>query len=58
VPGSVPDLGTLSAHVRSTLAAYKAPRSLVVVDSIMRAPNGKVDYKRLTALAEASATLG
>ncbi len=36
--------------VRS-LAAYKAPRHLVVVDTIGRAPNGKVDYKRLKALA-------
>ena len=33
------------------LAAYKAPRHVVVVDSIGRAPNGKVDYKRLKALA-------
>lgn len=49
--GRVPDLATLSAHVKTSLAAYKAPRSVVVVDSIMRAPNGKVDYKRLTALA-------
>jgi acyl-CoA synthetase (AMP-forming)/AMP-acid ligase II len=49
--GESPDLARLSAHVRTSLAAYKAPRSVVVVDSIMRAPNGKVDYKRLTALA-------
>ena len=49
--GETPDLATLSVHVKNSLAAYKAPRSVVVVDSIMRAPNGKVDYKRLTALA-------
>jgi len=56
--GQTPDLATLSAHVKTSLAAYKAPRSVVVVDSIMRAPNGKVDYKRLTALAidQAAAT--
>ena len=30
---------------------YKAPRHLVVVDTIGRAPNGKVDYKRLKSLA-------
>jgi len=46
-----PDLATLSAHVRTSLAAYKAPRALVVVDTIGRAANGKVDYDRLTALA-------
>jgi fatty-acyl-CoA synthase len=34
-------------HVRDRLAAYKAPRRVVDVDSIGRAPNGKVDYKRL-----------
>jgi fatty-acyl-CoA synthase len=41
----------LSGHVKSSLAAYKAPRHVVVVDTIGRAPNGKVDYKRLKALA-------
>lgn len=49
--GATPELAVLAEHVRSTLAAYKAPRHLVVVDTIGRAPNGKVDYKRLTALA-------
>ncbi len=41
----------LADHVRGSLAAYKAPRHVVLVDSIGRAPNGKVDYKRLKALA-------
>ena len=40
-----PTLDTLSAHVRTQLAAYKAPRELVILNSIGRAPNGKVDYK-------------
>lgn len=40
-----PTLAELSEHVRTTLAGYKAPRELVLVDSIGRAPNGKVDYK-------------
>ncbi|THD78256.1 MAG: acyl-CoA synthetase [Phenylobacterium sp.] len=43
----LPTLGELSEHVRAHLAAYKAPRELVVVDSIGRAPNGKVDYKAI-----------
>jgi fatty-acyl-CoA synthase len=38
-------------HIRGRLAAYKAPRRVIVVDTIGRAPNGKVDYKRLKALA-------
>ena len=47
--GANPDLATLSAHVKQHLAAYKAPRHLVVVPTIGRAPNGKVDYKALVA---------
>ena len=42
-----PTLADLSEHVRSTLAGYKAPRDLVLVQSIGRAPNGKVDYKAI-----------
>ena len=42
---ATPTLSELSEHVRLTLAGYKAPRELVLVDSIGRAPNGKVDYK-------------
>jgi acyl-CoA synthetase (AMP-forming)/AMP-acid ligase II len=45
------ELTELTEHVKAALAAYKAPRHLVVVDTIGRAPNGKVDYKRLKALA-------
>ncbi len=56
-PGAaVPELGALAALTKSRLAAYKAPRELVVVESINRAPSGKVDYKALTALA--TRTLG
>ncbi|MFZ9426883.1 MAG: acyl-CoA synthetase [Ilumatobacteraceae bacterium] len=50
-PGEVPDLSTLNEHVKAHLAAYKAPRHLVLIDTIGRAPNGKVDYKRLKAYA-------
>jgi acyl-CoA synthetase (AMP-forming)/AMP-acid ligase II len=49
-----PTLAELSAHVRATLAGYKAPRDLVLVDSIGRAPNGKVDYKAMKDLAVAA----
>jgi fatty-acyl-CoA synthase len=37
----------LVAAVRIRLAAYKAPRRVVTVETIGRAPNGKVDYRRL-----------
>jgi acyl-CoA synthetase (AMP-forming)/AMP-acid ligase II len=49
--GTQPSLADLSDHVKHALAAYKAPRHLVLVDSIQRAPNGKVDYKRLKGVA-------
>jgi 3-oxocholest-4-en-26-oate---CoA ligase len=45
-PGHEPTLVELSEHVKERLAAYKAPRHLVIIPSIGRAPNGKVDYKR------------
>ncbi|TVR26765.1 MAG: acyl-CoA synthetase [Ilumatobacter sp.] len=45
------DAGELRDHVTSSLAAYKAPRSVVTVDSIARAANGKVDYARLKQVA-------
>ena len=32
-------------HVRGRIADYKAPRRVIEVESIGRAPNGKVDYK-------------
>jgi acyl-CoA synthetase (AMP-forming)/AMP-acid ligase II len=40
-------LTELADHVKAHLAAYKAPRELVLVDTIGRAPNGKVDYKAI-----------
>jgi fatty-acyl-CoA synthase len=46
VDATAPTQVELSDHVKTRIAAYKAPRRLVVTDSIGRAPNGKVDYKR------------
>ncbi len=46
-PGASVDPDALIAHVKERLAHYKAPRRVVVIDTIGRAPNGKVDYKRL-----------
>ena len=40
--------------MKGQLADYKAPRNLVVVDSVGRAPNGKVDYKGVKARAMAA----
>jgi fatty-acyl-CoA synthase len=46
-----PSLSDLAAHVREHLADYKTPRALVIVDSLRRAPNGKLDYKAVKTRA-------
>ena len=51
-PGAEIDESALIAHVKGRLAAYKAPKRVVVVDTIGRAANGKVDYKRLKGEAQ------
>ena len=51
VVGGSPDEGDLIDHVKGRLAGYKAPKRVVTVDSLGRAANGKVDYKRWTAHA-------
>jgi fatty-acyl-CoA synthase len=50
-PGGSLDEDALVEHVKQRLAAYKAPKRVLTVDTIGRAPNGKVDYKRLRAEA-------
>jgi 3-oxocholest-4-en-26-oate---CoA ligase len=55
-PQAEADEDELVDHVRGQLARYKAPRHLVVVDSIARSPNGKVDYRRLRDLATKQVT--
>ncbi|HEX7168917.1 MAG TPA: acyl-CoA synthetase, partial [Acidimicrobiales bacterium] len=46
-PGATVDEADVVSHVKAHLASFKAPKRVVVVDTIGRAPNGKVDYKRL-----------
>jgi fatty-acyl-CoA synthase len=53
VPGASIDEADVIAHVKSRLASFKAPKRVLAVDTIGRAPNGKVDYKRLKAEAAA-----
>jgi fatty-acyl-CoA synthase len=48
-PGAAIDEADVIAHMKSKLAAYKAPKRVLTVDTIGRAANGKVDYKRLKA---------
>ncbi len=48
--GAPPTLEELAEHVRQHLARYKVPRELVVAP-VMRAANGKLDYKGVRAHA-------
>ena len=43
--GTELDEDALRRHVHARLAGYKAPKRVVAVDSMFRAPNGKADYK-------------
>lgn len=43
--GAIFDETQLTTHVRSQLADYKAPRSILLVDTVPRAANGKAGYK-------------
>jgi acyl-CoA synthetase (AMP-forming)/AMP-acid ligase II len=49
--GAPPPGTELSEWARLSLAGYKVPRHVITVETIGRAPNGKVDYKRLRSLA-------
>jgi acyl-CoA synthetase (AMP-forming)/AMP-acid ligase II len=49
--GDAVDEAALIAHVKAHLAHYKAPKKVLPIDTIGRAANGKLDYKRLKATA-------
>jgi acyl-CoA synthetase (AMP-forming)/AMP-acid ligase II len=49
--GATVDEADVIGFVKTKLASYKAPKRVLTVDTIGRAPNGKVDYKRLKAHA-------
>ena len=44
-PGAEVTLDALAEHCRASLASYKVPRDLIVVESIERSPAGKADYR-------------
>ena len=45
VAGASVDEATIIASVKTQLAGYKAPKRVVFVATVPRAPNGKADYK-------------
>ena len=49
--GATVDDATVIESVKSELARYKAPKSIVWVDDVPRAPNGKADYTSAREIA-------
>jgi fatty-acyl-CoA synthase len=49
-----PEPAELIAHVKERLASFKAPRHVLIVASVGRAPNGKADYPRVRREATAA----
>ena len=43
--GATIDEATIIASVKGQLAGYKAPKRVIFVSAVPRAPNGKADYK-------------
>jgi fatty-acyl-CoA synthase len=50
------DVDELAASVRASLAGYKVPRHIRIVEGIPRLPNGKIDYPTAQAIAAAAST--
>ena len=53
-PGAGVTDDELVAHARTQIAAYKTPKRIFRVDSILRGPNGKPDYQWARKTAEES----
>jgi acyl-CoA synthetase (AMP-forming)/AMP-acid ligase II len=51
VPGQAPTLDELAEHCRGSLAGFKLPRHLVLVDRVERSPAGKADLRWAAAVA-------
>jgi acyl-CoA synthetase (AMP-forming)/AMP-acid ligase II len=51
--GATFDEADMIGSVRTSLAGYKVPKRILAVPTVGRAPNGKVDYRRIKAEAAA-----
>jgi fatty-acyl-CoA synthase len=51
-PGRLAAEGTLLEHCRATLAPFKVPAAVVIVDAIPKNANGKIDRSALATLWE------
>ncbi|MBV8462651.1 MAG: acyl-CoA synthetase, partial [Acidimicrobiales bacterium] len=50
---AAPSLESIQEHCRATIAGYKLPRRLHVVDAVERSPSGKPDYTWAAAIVQA-----
>ena len=50
-PGASPSADELREHCRSSLAGYKVPKDVVFVETVVRSPAGKGDYRWAQAQA-------
>jgi acyl-CoA synthetase (AMP-forming)/AMP-acid ligase II len=54
--GSAPTTDDLVLHCKQHLAGYKVPKHVVLVDTVVRSPAGKADYRWALDAAVASVT--
>ena len=54
VEGRTPTLADIEEYARDHLAGYKVPRELVLVDTVVRSPAGKADYRWAKQVAAGS----
>jgi acyl-CoA synthetase (AMP-forming)/AMP-acid ligase II len=54
--GAAPTLEELDSHCRASIAGYKVPRVLHIVEEVVRQPSGKPDYQWARATAVALST--
>ncbi len=52
--GVTVDSASIIASVKNDLAGFKAPKSVIFVDQVPRAPNGKADYRTAKEHADAA----
>jgi acyl-CoA synthetase (AMP-forming)/AMP-acid ligase II len=49
--GTSPTADDLRAHCRTKIAGYKVPKDVVFVDTVVRSPSGKADYRWAATVA-------
>jgi acyl-coenzyme A synthetase/AMP-(fatty) acid ligase len=49
-PGRSPRDASLLEHCRAKLEGFKVPAAIVVVDTVPKNPNGKIDREALSAI--------